>query len=153
MFILLIQYSSLTTRNMESVFQTFSRMVTDISETLCPGLLKWVLTASSMLSPVLSYVPLIGLYLYTIARHDTWRKIVFALNPSLFQQIFHCLNSYHCPTVKSSILMGLKSSLKDFPAQKIFPFIPVYDINYLKVEPFLIFELNIFKVERFLNRF
>ena len=42
-----------------SVYQTFSsRMVTDISETLCLVLLKWVLTASSMLGPVLLYVPL-----------------------------------------------------------------------------------------------
>ena len=34
--------------------------------------------------------------------------------------------------------MGLKSSMKDFPAQKMLPFIPVYDVNYWKVEPFFV---------------
>ena len=56
-FIFLIQNSSLTLRYMGSGFQTFSRMVTDMSDTRWPGPLKWAPTAFSKLGPVFPSVP------------------------------------------------------------------------------------------------
>ena len=42
---------------MGSGFQTFSKMVTDISNTLWPGPLKWALSSFSRLGPVFLSVP------------------------------------------------------------------------------------------------
>ena len=96
--------------------QTFSRMVTELSETLCLGLLKWDLTASSSLDSVLPSVPLIGLYLYTIQRHE--EDIKFTLNRTFFsvniQCLNHCLNSYYYTHGKIMNISGFKSSLKYF---------------------------------------
>ena len=57
------------------------------------------------------------------------------------------------PHGKTMNISGSEIFNERFSSTEMLPFIPVFDINYWKVEPFLLFELNIFKVGNFLSRF